>query len=79
MEYMTRDEMIRFIKTSPFIHISHVLFSEDEYIYSDIGGLVWDESGYLFEGWESTNKYFGTNGIRMRAGGNWENGWYIKE
>lgn len=40
---MTRTEMIEFIKENPYVHITHDLFSTDEYIYSDIDGLVWDE------------------------------------
>lgn len=77
---MTRTEMIEFIKENPYVHITHDLFSTDEYIYSDIDGLVWDEKGYLFENWDSvTDMWSGNNGIRMRIGGSWENGWHIKE
>ena len=75
---MTRNEMISFIKNNPFVHISHDLFAEDEFIYSDNGGLIWDENDYLFENWASTDKWFGVNGIRLREGGLWETGWYIK-
>ena len=32
---MTRNEMIEFIKNNPYVHITHVLFADDEYIYSD--------------------------------------------
>lgn len=77
---MTRSEMIEFIKENPYVHITHDLFDADEYIYSDIDGLVWDEHGYLFEDWDSvTNNWSGHNGIRMRIGGSWETGWHIKE
>ena len=77
---MTRTEMIEFIKQNPYVHITHDLFSADEYIYSDIDGLVWDENGYLFENWDSvTDMWSGNNGIRMRTGGKWEDGWNIKE
>lgn len=76
---MTRTEMIEFIKKYPYVHITHNLFSDDEYIYSDIDGLVWDENGYLFENWDSVaDMWSGNNGIRMRTGGMWEDGWYIK-
>lgn len=77
---MTRDEMIEFMDENPNVHITHDLFSDDEYIYSDIDGLIWDEKGYLFENWDSvTDMWSGNNGIRMRTGGIWENGWHIKE
>ena len=77
--FMTRNDMITFIKNNPYIHITHNLFAEDEYIYSDPNGIVHDESGYIFENWDSvTNMWSGYNGIRLRIGGMWENGWYIK-
>ena len=77
---MTRSDMINFIKTHHNIHITHDLFDADEYIYSDIDGLIWDEHGYLFEDWSSVaDRWSGANGIRMRTGGKWENGWHIKE
>lgn len=76
---MTRNEMIDFIKHNPRVHISHPLFAEDEYIYSDADRIVYDECGYIFENWDSvTDMWSGINGIRMRAGGMWEDGWYIK-
>lgn len=77
---MTRNEMINFIKRYHNIPIAHDLFNEDEYIYSDIDGLIWDEHGYLFEDWSSvTDRWSGANGIRMRTGDRWETGWHIKE
>ena len=77
---MTRTEMIEFIKENHHVCITHPLFSYGEYIYSDTDGIVYDECGYIFENWDSvTNMWSGYNGIRMRTGGNWENGWYIKE
>ena len=77
---MSRDEMIEFIRKNPFVHIIHFLFDKDEYIYSSEDGLVYDEQGYLFEDWDSvTNMCSGHNGIRMRSGKQWENGWSIKE
>lgn len=76
---MTRSEMIEIIKTNPYLHITHDLFNEDEYIYSDVDGLVYDENGYLFEDWGSeTNMWSGRNGIRLRQGNMWENGWHVK-
>lgn len=77
---MTRDEMIKFIKENHFVPIAHHLFADDEYIYSDTNGIIHDENGYIFENWDSvSNMWSGINGIRMRIGGNWENGWYIKD
>lgn len=76
---MTRDEMISFIKENPNIRISHYLFSPDEYIFALENENVYDDAGYLFEDWYSPNNITGYNGIRERIGGQWENGWYIKE
>lgn len=76
---MTRTEMVAYIKANPYVHITHNLFDANEYIYSDIDGLVWDENGYLFENWDSvTDMWSGCNGIRMRQGDFWEDGWTIK-
>ena len=77
---MTRLEMIEFIKENPHVHITHPLFADDEYIYSDEEGLVYSEDGRLFENWDSeSNRWSGANGIRLRQGGDWETGWHIKE
>ena len=76
---MTRTEMIKFIKENHFVHITHPLFTHDEYIFSVESGNVYDEKGYLFEDWFSTNDFSGWNGIRTRVKGKWEDGWYIKE
>ena len=80
VSYMSRNEMIEFIQKNSCVHITHFLFGDDEYIYSSEDGLVYDEKGYLFEDWNSvTNMWSGHNGIRMRSGKQWENGWSIKE
>ena len=80
MNSMTRNEMIEFIKINHYVHISHPLFADCEYIYSDTDGIVRDECGRIFENWDSaTNKWSGINGIRLRIGDAWETGWYIKE
>lgn len=77
---MTRSEMIEFLKKNPYVNISHFLFAEDEFIYSDTSGLVYDENGRIFENWDSiTDMWSGVNGIRLRTGGNWETGWYTKK
>ena len=77
---MTRTEMIAYIKANPYHKISHRLFSDDEYIYYGYEGYVYDENGYLFEDWDSaTDKWSGHNGIRLRDGEEWQDGWYVKE
>ena len=72
---MTRSEMIDFIKENPYIHITHILFDESEYIYSGSDGIIYDEYGNVFEDWETLVR----DGIRYRTGGVWENSWSIKE
>ena len=72
--------MIKFIRENHNVRITHVLFDPDEYIVSKENGFVYDESGRIFENWDSTtNMWSGINGIRLRHGGMWENGWTIKE
>ena len=76
---MTRNEMIIFIKENPHVHITHTLFDESEYIYTGDDGNVYDEDGFLFEDWmDGFGSWIGNNGIRMRIGGQWEDGWRIK-
>lgn len=76
---MTRDEMIRFILDYPNVKITHHLFSGDEYIYRKQNGQsIWDENNYLFEDWVSKGPGQ-HNGIRMRIGGNWEDGWSVAD
>lgn len=72
---MTRDEMIVFMEENPNVKITHTLFDSDEYIYQKEDGKVYDENGYLFDDWYSDRN----NGVRMRTGGNWEDGWSVKE
>lgn len=75
---MSRDEMIKFMNENPNIKITHTLFDQNEYIYQkEKNGEVYDEDGNLFDDWHSggINK---RNGVRMRTGGNWENGWDVK-
>ena len=76
---MTRREMIDTLKNYPRLPITHYLFADDEYIFSNMDGIVYDESGRIFENWDSvTNMWSGVNGIRLRSGGAWEDGWRIK-
>jgi hypothetical protein len=71
--------MIAYIKANPYHQISHNLFDADEYIYYGYDGYVYDENGYLFEDWDNATKWTGHNGIRLRDGKEWENGWYVKK
>ena len=76
---MTRDEMINTLKQYPHLPITHYLFADDEYIFSNMYGIVYDESGRIFENWDSvTDVWSGINGLRLRTGGMWEDGWRIK-
>lgn len=78
MGFMNRNEMIVFIKESPFARVTHPLFSADEYIYCGFDGRVYDENGYLFEDWysEGPGRWAG---IRERVGGYWEEDWKVKK
>lgn len=60
------------LKNQPNVKITHELFDSDEYIYG-AKGCVYDECGYLFEDWHSSYR----NGMRMRVGGSWEDGWSL--
>lgn len=73
---MNRDDMIRFILDHPNIRITHCNFDSEEFIFSKENGNIYDENGYLFEDWTSGGPG-AHNGLRMRAGGNWENGWAV--
>lgn len=71
--YISRIEMMVALTSKPHVKISHQFFTADEYIYLGDDGKVYDENDYLFEDWTSHAHC----GLRMRAGGNWEHGWYI--
>lgn len=73
---MDRSTMIVFIQENPNIKITHSLFSEGEYIYQKEDGKVYDEEGNLFEDWYSDG-VGRHNGVRMRIGGNWDDGWTV--
>ena len=70
--YMTREEMMDFIRKNPNKKISHVSFGNDEYILYKEDGKVYDENNYIFEDF-TTSRH---NGLRFRVGGLWESGWY---
>lgn len=73
---MTRSEMITYINANHYHRISHRYFANDEYIYCADDGYVYDENGNLFEDWYDPMHW---DGIRERAGGYWEDDWYVKE
>lgn len=73
--YMTRDQMMDFIMKNPNKKISHRLFGHDEFIISKGDGRIYDENNYLFEDFRTHR----ANGLRLRVGGLWDSGWYIKE
>ena len=70
---MTRTEMIGYIRENPLVKVTHILFMKDEYLYSKGDGKVYEEHGYLFEDFVTEMH----NGLRMRSGGAWENGWTL--
>ena len=72
----SRDWAINILKNNPNQKITHRLFDSDEYVYGK-NGKVYDENGYLFEDWvsEGIGKH---DGMRMRVGGSWEDGWDIR-
>lgn len=69
---MTKFEMIKFMEKHPGVKISHVFFDQNEYLYQGDDGRVYDEMDYLFEDWDGDH-----NGIRMRVGKKWDEGWYV--
>ena len=71
---LTREEAIAILRTNPTAKVSHVLFSEDEFLIGNGGGTVFDENDYVFEDWTSSNH----NGIRMRNDSYFKTGWYLK-
>lgn len=73
---MTREQMIEYAKENPGVKISHQLFSDDEFLYTN-GFAFYDENGRLFESWKSSDNC--ATGLRMRNEGSWLNGWFVKE
>lgn len=71
---MTREAMIVFMQENPNVKITHFLFDSNEYIYQKEDGDIYDECGYIFEDWHSNIHI----GLRMRTGGNWDDGWTVK-
>ena len=70
---MLRDKAVAILKSEENVKVTHWLFDDREFIYCR-DGKVYDENGYLFEDWISTGPN-AHNGVRMRIGGNWDDGW----
>lgn len=68
----SRDWAIEILRKCPGAKITHKSFDNNEYIYTESNGLVYDENHYLFEDW-----YGDHNGMRLRVGDSWEKGWMI--
>jgi hypothetical protein len=68
--------MIHQLENKPGVKVTHLNFSDDEYIYEKENGNIYDESWYLFEDWysEGMGRH---DGIRQRVGGNWNYSWEI--
>ena len=70
---MTRSEMIIYIVNHPYEKVSHPLFKDGKYLYSNNAGLVFDETDHIFEDWfTKSNK-----GLRLQTNDTWNDGWYI--
>lgn len=74
---MTREEAINYAINNPFSKIAHTSFAKDEYIYVKNGTQFYDENDKLFENWDYWDKTY--NGLRLRTGTEWNNGWFIKK
>ena len=70
-ENLSRLDMLVLLTSKPHTKITHRLFDANEYIYLGDDGLVHDESGRIFDDWDSPHLC----GLRERSGGVWETGW----
>ena len=70
---MSREDIIKFMNDNPNVKVTHFLFGPEEYIYQKEDGKVYDENNYLFDDWHSERN----NGMRMRTGGSWDDGWDV--
>lgn len=71
---MTKSEIITYMKAHPGVKVTHWLFDKDEYLYGDSSGKIYTEEGYLFEDGSLAH-----NGMQLRTGNMWEEGWSILE
>lgn len=74
----SRQYTINDMLAHPLVRYTHRNFSPDEYIYAKSDGNIYTEEGYLFEDWysEGPGQH---NGMRMREGGTWEDGWVRRD
>ena len=68
---MTRKACIGLIDILIKMRFKHILFDENEFIYCDLDGKIYDEDNYVFEDWTSSFN----DGLRIRKGDQWEDGW----
>ena len=71
---MNKVEIIDIVRENPGVKIRHISFGSDEYLYSKEDGNLYDENNYLFEDYHS---YKRNDGMRIRQGDYWINGWSI--
>lgn len=72
---MTKEQAIYFMLHNPMCKMTHTLFAPDEYVYSKGDGIIYEENGYVFEDFGSDIS--SVNGMRMRTGDNWMEGWRV--
>lgn len=70
--YMTKSDVLEYMRNNHFAKVTHWLFDEKEYLYMAPDGKVYTEEGYLFEDFHSLYQF---DGMRMRTGDSWEIGW----
>ena len=69
---MTKSDAIKYMRDNNYVKITHCLFASHEYIYMKSDGNIYTEEGYLFEDFHSFYRF---DGMRMRTGTRWEEGW----
>ena len=72
---MTRNEIVAYLRGNFYKRVTHRLFAPEEYLYCAEDGNIYDENGYVFEDWNAGS--CAHNGLRLRTGGVWEEGWEI--
>ena len=70
---LTIQEALEIFRTKPGVKVSHRLFSDNEYLYADESGYVYDEKGNLVEDWVSEEH----NELRKNDYGVWESDWLV--
>lgn len=74
---MTKTELIAELNKKADVKFTHRSFSSDEYLVNKKDGYIYDENGYLFETFDESDNFH--NGLRIRTGSSWEDGWTIIE